>query len=95
MLPVIPTVLSDWESCYPGVTLDLQLTNPSRDGAGVTEALPISAFLEMSDGNILDKQGNKAYQQTRMRMYIDAQIKAGVGISISTIKSQKGDIALL
>ena len=50
-------VLSDWQDCYPGVTLDLQLANPSRDGAGVTRALPISAFLEMSDGNILDKQG--------------------------------------
>ena len=57
MFSVIPTVLSDWQSCYPGVTLDLQQANPSRDGTGVTEALPISAFLEMSDGNILDKQG--------------------------------------
>ena len=70
MFPVIPTVLSEWQSCYPGVTLDLQRANPSRGGAGVTEALPISAFLDMPDGNILDKQGTP---QTKTRMYIDAQ----------------------
>ena len=57
MFPVIPTALSDWQSCYPGVTLGLYRGNPSRDDAGVTEALPISAFLGMSDGNILAKQG--------------------------------------
>ena len=57
MFPVISTALSDWQSCYPGVTLDLHRENTSRDGTGVTQALPISAFLEMPDGNILDKQG--------------------------------------
>ena len=57
MLPVIPTLLGELKSCYPGVTLDLQRANPSRDDVGVTHPLPNSAFLEMPDGNILDKQG--------------------------------------
>ena len=63
----MPGVLSDWQSYYPGVTFDLQRANPSRDGAGVTQELPISAFLEMPDGNILDKQG---IPTDKMRMYI-------------------------
>ena len=57
MAPVIPTVLGELQSCYPGVTLDLHRANPSRDDVGVTHPLPNSAFLEMPDGNILDKRG--------------------------------------
>ena len=100
MIPVIPTVLSDWQSCYPGVTLDLQRANPSRDGAGVTEALPISAFLEMSDGNILDKQGiptdKNAYVYRRSdkggRWYLYFYDKESGKRHRFALKSQDGDI---
>ena len=50
-------VLGELRSRYPGITIDLRQAHPSRDGAGATHPLPILAYIEMSDGNILDKQG--------------------------------------
>ena len=87
MLAVMQTAVSGWHRCYR----NLRQANPSRNGAGVIQALPISAFLEMSEGNILDKH---AKPTDKIRMYIAAQTKAEAGISISTTKSQGRDIIL-
>ena len=92
--------LRDWQCCYPGVTLDLRLANPSRGGVGVTKALPISAFVEMSDGNILDKQGiptdNNAYVYRRAdkggRWYLYYYDKESGKRHRFALKSQDGDI---
>ena len=69
MFTVIPMVLGELQNRCPGVTLDLKRAHPSHDDAGVTHPLPISAYIGMSDGNILDKRGiptdNNAYVYRR------------------------------